>query len=524
MKKLFLMACFLPLIGQIKAQQYPTLQEQQNRLTQLVKNNPKWASLQSLAKTIGGKDIWVMTLGSGKTETKPAIAVVGGVEGAHLLGTELVIQFAEKLLKQIDKDSVQKLLNENTYYLFPNMSPDAMETYFSKLPFERMGNANNTDDDRDGKTNEDAFDDLDGNGKITMMRIESPVGIYKLHPDDARVLIKADISKGEKGKFLLLSEGIDNDNDGQFNEDGVGGIHFNKNLTYKHKTFAAGAGEFPASEIETRAILDFLYDAFNVYAVVSFSSLNNLSANDDKVTTVVSELYNKTLGIKDAPKPSADGGDFMSWAYQHYGRFSFSTQGWWVPKAKPDTAKKEKAFTVEDATANYLRWSAQQGLNHFNEWKTVQHPDYPGQVVQVGGIDPFVMMNPPYKMVNEIAQKHTDFLTKLTYLKPQVVVQKVETKKLSNGLTKITIDVANTGMLPTHSKFADRNYFVKRLKVALQLTDKQQLIGGQKLTLINNMEPHTMQQFSWIVKGTGSITVETGSPAIGLTSKAISLQ
>ena len=97
MKKLFLMACFLPLIGQIKAQQYPTLQEQQNRLTQLVKNNPKWASLQSLAKTIGGKDIWVMTLGSGKTETKPAIAVVGGVEGAHLLGTELVIQFAEKL-------------------------------------------------------------------------------------------------------------------------------------------------------------------------------------------------------------------------------------------------------------------------------------------------------------------------------------------------------------------------------------------------------------------------------------------
>ena len=310
MKKLFLMACFLPLIGQIKAQQYPTLQEQQNRLTLLAKNNPKWVSLQSLAKSTGGKDIWVMTLGSGKTETKPAIAVVGGVEGAHLLGTELVIQFAEKLMKQIDKDSIQKLLNENTYYLFPNMSPDAMETYFSKLPFERMGNATNTDDDRDGKTNEDAFDDLDGNGKITMMRVESPVGIYKIHPDDARVLIKADITKGEKGKYLLLSEGVDNDKDGEYNEDGVGGIHFNKNLTFKHKTFAAGAGEFPASEIETRAILDFLYDAFNVYAVVSFSSLNNLSASDDKVTTVVSDLYNKTMGVKDAPKPSAEGGDF----------------------------------------------------------------------------------------------------------------------------------------------------------------------------------------------------------------------
>ncbi len=524
MKKLFLMACCMPMIWQAQAQQYPTSQEQQSRLTQLAKNNPQWASLKSLAKTIGGKDIWVMTLGSGKTDNKPAIAVVGGVEGSHLLGTELVIQFAEKLLKQVDKDSVQKLLNENTYYLFPNMSPDAMETYFSKLTYERLGNANNTDDDRDGKTNEDGFDDLDGNGKITMMRVESPVGVYKLHPDDPRVLIKADIAKGEKGKYLLLTEGIDNDKDNELNEDGEGGIQFNKNLTYKHKTFAPGAGEFPASEIETRAILDFLYDAFNVYAVVSFGSLNNLSAADDKVTTTVSDLYNKTLGLKDAPKTTADGGDFMNWAYQHYGRFSFSTPGWWVPKAKPDTAKKEKAFTVEDATANYLRWSAQQGLNHFTEWKTVQHPDYQGQVVQVGGVDPYVMMNPPFKMVDAIAQKHTEFLTKLTYLKPQVVIQKVATQKLSNGLTKITIDVANTGMLPTHSKFADRNYFVKRLKVALQLTDKQQLIGGQKLTLINNMEPHTMQQFSWIVKGSGSITVETGSPAIGLTSKAITLQ
>lgn len=524
MKKLLWMALCLPVIWQAKAQQYSTTQEQQSRLNALAKNYPQWTSLQSLAKTAGGKDIWVLTLGNGKTDAKPAIAVVGGVEGTHLLGTELVIQFAEKLLKQIDKDSVKQLLTNNTYYLFPNMSPDAMDTYFSKLPFERLGNANPTDDDRDGKTNEDPFDDLDKNGKITMMRIESPVGTYKLHPDDPRILIKADLSKGEKGKYLLMTEGIDNDKDGELNEDGVGGIHFNKNLTYKHKTFAPGAGEFPASEIETRAILDFLYDAFNVYAVVSFGSLNNLSSSDDKVTTQVSDLYNKIIGIKDAPKPSADGGDFMSWAYQHYGRFSFSTPGWWVPKAKPDTAKKEKAFTVEDPMANYLRWSAQQGLNHFTEWTTVQHPDYPDQVVQVGGVDPYVMQNPPYKMVDGIAQKHTEFLMKMTTLKPQVIIQKLNTEKLSNGLTKITVDVANTGFLPTHSKFADRNYFVKRLKVALQLTDKQQLIGGKKIELLNNMEPHTMQQFSWIVKGTGSVTIETGSPAIGLTSKAISLQ
>jgi len=55
-----------------------------------------------------------------------------------------------------------------------------MEQYFAALRYERTGNATVTDDDRDGKTNEDAPDDLDADGKITWMRIESPIGEYKI--------------------------------------------------------------------------------------------------------------------------------------------------------------------------------------------------------------------------------------------------------------------------------------------------------------------------------------------------------
>ncbi|WP_438945841.1 hypothetical protein [Sediminibacterium sp.] len=145
-------------------------------------------------------------------------------------------------------------------------------------------------------------------------------------------------------------------------------------------------------------------------------------------------------------------------------------------------------------------------------------------MVEVGGIDPFVMINPPYQLVESIAQKHTDFLIKMAQLRAQVNIQKLSAEKLGNGLTKITIEVINNGLLPTHSKFSDRNYFVKRLKVAIQLNDKQQLIGGKKLELINNMDPNTMQQFSWIVKGSGDISVEAGAPSIGVAKKTISLQ
>lgn len=543
MRKLMITTLLCWIAGNICAQDYSNATQQASRLDALAKAYPQMASLKSLTKTNGGKDIWLLTIGTGKTETKPAIAVIGGVEGNHLLGAELAIGFAEQLLKGSGTDSIRALLNRTTYYVFPNMSPDAMEQYFGKLRYDRTGNATTTDEDRDGKTDEDGWDDLDGNAKISFMRVESVTGDYKLHPDDARVLIKADISKGEKGKYKLMSEGADNDKDGLFNEDAEGGIAFNKNLTYVHKTFAAGAGDYPASEKETRAMLDFLYDAFNVYAVVSFGSNNNLSTPipynpqaaaqrivagllepDAKVNGMVSDLYNKVTGTKDAPRSNVTGGDVLSWGYFHYGRYSFSTPGWWVPKTRPDTTKKEKAFTVEDVTANYLRWASQQGIaNTFTEWKTIQHPDFPGQKVEVGGVDPYVLNNPPYKMADDVVKKHTTFLVKLASHQAEIDIVNLKTEKLANGLTRISLDVVNKGALSTHSKLGERSYFIKKVKVAVQTSGKQEVVGGRKISLLNSIEANGSSSFSWVVKGTGKLVVEAGCPTAGTKTIEVNL-
>ncbi len=173
------------------AQDYSNAAAQAARLQALAKNYPQLVQLKSMAKTNGGKDVWLLTIGNGKTASKPAIAVIGGTEGNHLLGTELAIGFAEQLLKDANAESTKALLNKTTYYVFPNMSPDAMEQYFAAIKYERTGNNTETDDDRDGQLNEDGMDDLDKNGKITWMRVASPLGEYKPHPDDPRVLIKA---------------------------------------------------------------------------------------------------------------------------------------------------------------------------------------------------------------------------------------------------------------------------------------------------------------------------------------------
>jgi len=538
--KLATLLLFCPLLSRAQSG-YSDFTAQTNRLKNIAKTYPQLAQLKSIAVTSGGKDIWQLTIGSGNTESKPAIAVIGGVEGSHVLGTELAIGFAENLLQGSGTDSIKTLLGKTTFYIFPNMSPDAMEQYFAKLQYERTGNSTATDDDRDGQSNEDGPDDLDGNGKITWMRIESPVGDYKTHPDDPRILVKADISKGEKGKYILLPEGADNDNDGSFNEDGDGGVAFNKNLSYKHPSFTPGAGEFPVSEKESRALLDILFDRFNVYAVVSFGSNNNLSTPytfnsaaatqsliagwlepDTKVNAFVSELYNKVTGLKDAPKTSVAGGDLLSWGYYHYGRYSFSTPGWWVPKTKPDSARSEKAFTQEDAGANYLRWAGQQNIaGSFTEWKTINHPGFPGQKVEVGGISPFVMTTPPYQLVSDLVKKNSQFLVKLAGYQPELDIINIKTEKTGNGITRITVDVINRGALASHTKLGERNNFVKRINVKLGMASGQSVISGKRIQVLNSLEGYATQQLTWLIKGTGKLTVEAGSPTTG--SKTIDL-
>ena len=514
---------------------YSNFNQQTNRINALARTYPQFAKVRSLVKTTSGKDIWQITIGNGNVDSKPAIAIIGGIEGNHLLGTELAIGFAENLLQGSNTDSIKALLNKTTFYVFPNMSPDAMEQYSAPVQYERQGNASATDDDRDGRTNEDGFDDLDGNGKITWMRIESPVGDYKLHPDDPRMLVKADLNKSEKGKYILLTEGSDNDKDNSYNEDGDGGVWFNKNLTYKHPSFTQGSGEFPASETEIRALLDYLFDRFNVYAVVSFGSNNNLSTPlafnsqassqpivagwllpDVKVDSMVADLYNKTVNLKDAPKMTATGGDFFSWAYYHYGRYSFSTPGWWVPKTKPDSIKGEKAFAVDDPGAHYLRWTSQQGLTPtFTEWKTIQHPDFPNQKVEVGGLDPFTLNTPPYKLVPDLIKKHSTFLVRLAGYQPDVDIVNVKTEKTGGGLTRITIDVINKSALASHSKLGERSYWVKRINVKLNTAGNQSVISGRKIQVLNSLEGYSTQQLSWLIKGSGKLTIEAGSPTTG---------
>ncbi|WP_291403130.1 M14 family metallopeptidase [Daejeonella sp.] len=540
-KTITLMMGLFLFYGETNAQDYSNHAQVSQRVNVLSKSYPGLVKVKSLTKTYGGKDIWMLTIGTGQTEQKPAIAVVGGVEGSHLLGTELALGFAEKLLNTSNQDSVKAILSKNTFYVFPNMSPDATEQYFSALRYARSANARPTDDDRDGKVNEDPFEDINKDGKISWIRVEDPTGNYRLNPEDPRSMILADATKGEIGKYLVFSEGIDNDKDGNLNEDGEGGVHFNKNMSYAYPNFVPGSGEHMVSENENRALLDHLFEQFNIHTVITFGPFNNLSSpatfnpqaiskriitgyfeSDAKTNAHVSELYNKITGFKDAPKTSSAGGDFANWAYFHYGRNSFSTPGWWVPKAKADTAKKQKDFKIEDQVANYLRWAESEKIeNNFVSWKKIDHPDFPGKNVELGGVDPFVLLNPPFKMVDGLVKKHYDFIFSLSKKSPAIDIINVQQEKLGDGLTRITATIMNNGLMATQTKVGERSYWVKKISVKLNHTENQKIISGRKNQVLDAIEGQGYKTLSWLIKGSGKISIDAGSPTSG--SKTINL-
>jgi len=536
--------CCGALLG--RAQEYHNHAQLSQKLKELEASNSGLAALQSITKTAGGKDIWLMEIGSGDRSQHPAVAVVGGVEGSHLFGQELALAFIEKILAGAKADSIKQLLATTTFYVFPNMSPDASEQYFASLRYERSGNASATDDDRDGKVNEDGFEDLNGDGIITQVRIEDPTGKWKTHPADPRIMVLANLEKGERGKYLLYTEGTDNDKDGSLNEDGEGGIHFNKSLTFDPPYFAPGAGEHPVSEKENRALLDLLHDKFNVYTVVTFGPANNLAEpwkydrskttmrvltgileDDAHQNKMVSDLYKKHVSQKDAPAGPPSKGDFVQWAYFHYARPSFSTPGWWTPKFEipkdSAAAKKYKANEDKNADVDFIRWAEKEGLDVFVPWKKVNHPDFAGKVAEVGGFKPFVKTNPPAKVLDKVATDHTKFLAALATAHPEIDLLDVKTEALDGGVSRISVKVFNKGQFPLVAQIAKNNYWVKLANVSISLGKDQTLVGGRTSTVVNNLQAGESMEVSWLVKGKGAVTVEAGAPQAGFKKINITL-
>ncbi|MGB8491565.1 MAG: M14 family metallopeptidase [Bacteroidales bacterium] len=548
MKKLFiitisiLISNSLWLSGQAQYLDYKLMSA---RIESFGRSYPSLCKTRSIVKSAGGRDIWLITIGTGDTDNKPGITITGGTEGSHILGTMLALGVAEKLIENRDSSRIKKLLEEVTFYILPDVSPDATEQYFSGMKYERHVNSRPVDDDRDFLIDEDPCEDLNGDGLITLIRIKDPSGTYIENSEDKRIMTPADLSKGETGQYLVYSEGIDNDGDERFNEDGPGGVNFNRNFSFDYEEFGSGSGLYPVSEPETKAVADFLFDRFNIYAVFSFGPQDNLGQpmkapespgeaqgrqegsgrrergpvtsimkSDEVVNKLVSDKYHELTGLKGAPSAGPAHGNFMEWAYFHYGRYSFGTPGWWFPVEKGKS--REVAF-LKFADRNNMK-------DVFIPWTKIDHPGFPGKEVEVGGIRPFVMDNPPADSVGNLIDSHFRFISAVAEMHPALEFLDVTTENAGGDLFRLSLKVHNRGTFATCTAIGDQLLWTRIPGLSLDLSKNQTIESGTKVQRISRLQGGECSEYNWLIRGKGRVGINAGAVNTGFVNSTVDLK
>ncbi|HOY16518.1 MAG TPA: M14 family metallopeptidase [Haliscomenobacter sp.] len=520
---------------------YSTFPQLTTRIKDLASKNANLASVSSAGKSAGGKDLWLLTLSQGNPSSKPALLLVAGLDGSHPAGSETLLLMAEKMLNN-PNDQVKDLLSKKTLYIIACANPDAWDV--SKGKFERSGNATASDEDRDGRVNEDPFEDLNADGLITQIRIEDPSGTYIPSKTDPRILVKADPSKNELGKYLLISEGTDNDKDDNWNEDAEGGVNINKNFTYNYPYFEKETGVYAASEAETKAVLEVLYRNLNIFGVIVFGPENNLSTatkydasktrsrivtgpleKDAAVAETVSKLYNTSTGLKNAPAMPLGKGSLVQTAYYHAGRFGFGTPGWWPQLPPPDTSQKQKAPAAATLSGDeiFFKWADAEKVSVFVDWKEIKHPDFPGKKAEVGGLMPYARWNPPVSYLDDIATRHNRFVLDLAAAMPSLDLVNAKVETLQAGVNRITVQVINKGFLPTFADLGNRVKYVSKVRTTLNASATQAILSGKKTNLQPSLGAGELVEYTWLVNGTGKISVTVTCPTAGIKTVELTL-
>jgi hypothetical protein len=507
---------------------------------------------------------------------RPGILVAGNLEGDHLVGSHLSLEALRYLIQNRQDEAVSSTLATTVFYIFPRLNPDGAEAMFAPVKSNRATNTLPWDEDNDGRMDEDGPEDLNGDGYITVMRVQDPAGQYTTDPNDERVMKRADATKGERGAFKLYTEGTDEDGDGFLNEDGPGGVDLNRNFQHAYPYWQGDAGPHMVSEVGSRAIMDFAISHRNIAAFLTFGKTDNLVTPPDSrgtlasekvlglpafaeasnagvfrvgvysrggggggrggggrggggggwlrgaqpgrdndpssgtrpATTVstgdqvyfkaVSDAYRETTGIQNVPVHRAPEGALFQYGYFHFGVPSFSTPGWGIPAAGPDSLTGDaKVLAALDSA----------GIEAFVDWTAYVHPELGD--VEIGGFLPYVTHNPPSDALPLWGEKHGEFLVKLAGMLPRVRIAEATVEAHGGGVFTVTVAVENIGFFPTSTQHGVRSRSVGPTLVQIQVDPDAILTGADKTTSVGVLNGSgTREEVKWVIQGRAGVTIE----------------
>lgn len=445
---------------------YYTVEETYDHMRALARAYPDLVSVGSIGTSGQGRELLVAIItkpGDDHTK-KPAMWIDGSIHANEIQATEVVLYSLWYLATYYGhNDAITELLDDYAFYLMPIVSPDSRAKWFEgpSTPHNRRSNQMPRDNDRDGLVDEDPADDLDGDGSITQMWKRDPRGGWVRDRFDDRVFTR--VPAGETGDWTYLgSEGIDDDGDGRTNEDGTDGHDMNRNwpADWQPDYVQFGAGAFPLSAPETRAIAEFCYDHPNIAAFQSYHNTGGMMLRGpgtnyrtgaypradlrvyDEFGRIGAELlpfYRYLVIFSDLY--NVHGGE-ATWAHEGLGVISFTNELWTVGKyfqreGRPD-AEQMRLF----------RDKLQFGAT-FQPYTEVEHPEH-GPVL-VGGLNKWSSRSTPVFMLEEEAHRNFAFTMLHGGEMPKIRFDRTSVERVGGRLWAVTVEIRNDKLIPTRT-------------------------------------------------------------------------
>jgi len=492
-------------------------------LRALAAEHPRYVALEMIGRSFEGREIPLITVTdteTGPAADKPAFWVDGNIHSVELSASTACLYFVDWLLKNREHNpDVARALTTRAFYICPRINPDGAEWAMGEQPkYVRSSTRRYPFDEEpvEGLVAED----MDGDGDILQMRIADPNGPWKKHPQEPRLLVRRDPTDPPSGEyFRVMTEGrIENYDGVSVTVAGITGnaqgLDLNRNFPsgWRQEYEQLGAGPYPTSEPEVRAVVDFIVRHPNICGGTSFHTFSGVLLRpfghqpDDKMPAedlwVYQAVGKKGEELTGYPAisiwhefqyyPNEHISGAFDWIYEHLGMFMWTVEIW-NPKKEAGIDNKEwihwfRDHPVED-DLKMLHWSDREldGRGHI-DWKPFDHPQLGS--VELGGWNKVRAFNnpPPHRLEAEVA-RFPQWLLWQALVSPRLDVRETAVTPLGGDTWRVRLVVENTGWLPTYvTKMALKHKLLRGVLAEIALPAGASLVEGKPREALGELE------------------------------------